>query len=283
MKSFLLLAILGLFASPADRKAPETARPDESALEYSIGPKDLLEIKVLEIPEMNGERRVSETGGINLPVLGDVQVSGLTASAARGKIESALKARYVRRATVSLVVKDFASKPVSVVGAVQRPGNLSISGRWTLLQAIAAAGGLTEKAGRKIYILRGGESGSSDPMEISTEELLRGSAATANVQILPSDVVQVPPRSAVRVFCLGEVKQPGSLEFDADDRISVLSALAKAGGLTERASYSIRIKRRDKDGRDSEQVVHYGRIVAGKEPDVLLQPDDVVVVKESFF
>jgi protein involved in polysaccharide export with SLBB domain len=120
-------------------------------------------------------------------------------------------------------------------------------------------------------------------MEISTEELLRGSAATANVQILPSDVVQVPPRSAVRVFCLGEVKQPGSLEFDADDRISVLSALAKAGGLTERASYSIRIKRRDKDGRDSEQVVHYGRIVAGKEPDVLLQPDDVVVVKESFF
>ena len=283
MKSLLLLAVLGLFAAPADKKAPEAARPDDSGVEYAIGPKDLLEIKVLEIPDMNVERRVSEAGAINLPVLGDVTVSGLTASAARGKLESALKAKYLRRATVSVVVKEFASKPVSVVGAVQRPGNLAISGRWSLLQAIAAAGGLTEKAGKKIYVRRNGENGASDTLEINTDDLLRGSAESANLQILPSDVVQVPLRSAVRVFCLGEVKQPGALEFDADDRISVLSAIAKAGGLTERASNSIRIKRRGPDGRDTEKIVHYGRIVSGKDADFLLQGDDVVVVKESFF
>ena len=78
MKSLLLLAALGLLAAPADKKSPEPARTDDSALEYAIGPKDLLEIRVLEIPDMNGERRVSETGGINLPVLGDVAVSGLS-------------------------------------------------------------------------------------------------------------------------------------------------------------------------------------------------------------
>jgi len=120
-------------------------------------------------------------------------------------------------------------------------------------------------------------------VEVSTDELLRGSAATANVQLQPSDVVQVPPRSAVRVFCLGEVKQPGALEFDADDRISVLSAIAKAGGLTDRASNSIRVKRRGPDGKDTETIVHFGRIVSGKQPDFALQADDVVVVKESFF
>jgi len=251
--------------------------------EYRVGPKDLIEIKVLELPELNVERRVSDGGTIALPMVGDFSVAGLTASEIRGQLGTLLKTKYVNRADVSVVVKDFANKPVSILGAVHRPGSLNISGRWTLLQAISAAGGVTEAAGRKIYVLRRSDNGLSDTLEVATDDLFRNASQMWNVPIYPSDVVNIPGKSMVRIFCIGEVKTPGAVEFSADDRITLLSVLAKAGGLTDRASKTIRIKRRDASGRDVETVVDYSRVLAGKDVDPTLRGDDIVVIKESFF
>ncbi len=251
--------------------------------EYRVGPRDLLEIKVLEIPELNVERRVSEGGTIALPMVGDFPVSGLTAAEIRSQLETLLKSKYVNRADVSVVIKDFANKPVTIVGAVLRPGSLNISGRWFLLQAISAAGGLTEGAGRKIYVLRKGEKGLSDTLEVSTDDLFRNATQVWNIPIYPGDIVNIPGRSMVRLYCIGEVKTPGAVEFSADDRISLLSVLAKAGGLTDRASKTIRVKRRDVAGRDVETEYSYKRILSGKDPDPALKADDVVIVKQSFF
>ena len=251
--------------------------------DYRVGPRDLLEIKVTEIPELNVERRISEGGTITLPMIGDFPVSGLTAPEVRARLEAVLREKYVNRADVSVVIKEFANKPITIVGAVQRPGALNISGRWFLLQAISAAGGLTEAAGRKIYILRKKEDGLSETLEIRTEDLIRGGAETWNIPIYPGDVVNIPARSTLRIFCIGEVKAPGAVEFSTDDRISLLSVLSKAGGLTDRASKKVRVKRRDASGRDVETVYDYKRILVGKDPDPVLKGDDVVVVKESFF
>jgi len=207
----------------------------------------------------------------------------MTAADVKGKLESLLTAKYVNRASVSVVIKEFANSPVSILGAVQRPGPLNVSGNWYLLQAISAAGGLTQQAGRVIYVLRQSPNGLSDKLEIQVDDLFRGSSSAWNIPIYPSDVVNVPARSTVKVFCLGEVKSPGALEFDSDDRISLLSVIAKAGGLSDRASNSIRIKHRGSDGKDDERVVNFRRVVAGKDPDPILARDDVVIVKESFF
>lgn len=261
---------------------PAAVAQDASG-EYRVGPKDLIEIKVLELPELNVERRVSDGGTIALPMVGDFAVSGLTASEIRGQLGALLKTKYVNRADVSVVVKDFANKPVSILGAVHRPGSLNISGRWTLLQAISAAGGVTEAAGRKIYVLRRSDNGLSDTLEVATDDLFRNASQMWNVPIYPSDVVNIPGKSAVRIFCIGEVKTPGAVEFSADDRITLLSVLAKAGGLTDRASKTIRIKRRDTSGRDVETVVDYKRVLSGKDVDPTLRADDIVVIKESFF
>lgn len=278
MRGWRHAVLVGLFAALAAR-ADDVA----STAEYRLGPRDLVEIKVLEVPELNVERRVSDRGTVALPLLGDFAVEGLTASEVRGKLETLLKEKYVNRADVSIVVKDFANKPVTVVGAVQHPGPLTISGRWFLLQAISAAGGLTETAGRKIYVLRRSDNGLTDTLEISTDDLFRNASQTWNVPIYPSDVVNVPARSTVRIFCIGEVKTPGAVEFTTDDRITLLSVLSKAGGLTDRASRTIRIKRRDASGRDAETVVDYKRILSGKDVDPALRADDVIVIKESFF
>ncbi|MGE5716447.1 MAG: polysaccharide biosynthesis/export family protein [Acidobacteriota bacterium] len=251
--------------------------------EYRVGPRDLLEIRTIEIPELNIERRVSDGGTISLPMVGDFPVSGLTAAEVRSGLETLLKSKYVNRADVSVVIKEFANKPISILGAVQHPGALNISGRWFLLQAISAAGGLTEAAGRKIYILRKGENGPSETLEVPTDDLFHGATQTWNIPIYPGDVVNIPARSTVRVFCIGEVKSPGAIELSTDDRITLLSVLAKAGGLTDKASKKIRIKRRDASGKDVEYVSNYKRILAGKDPDPILKGDDVVVVKQTFF
>jgi polysaccharide export outer membrane protein len=191
--------------------------------------------------------------------------------------------KYVNRANVSVVVREYANKPVSILGAVQKPGSLNISGRWTLLQAISAAGGLSERAGKRIYVLRRSENGLSDTLEIPTDELFQSGAPMWDIPIFPSDIVNIPGKTTVTVYCIGEVKSPGALTFDSGDRITLLSAMAKAGGLSDRASSAVRIKRKGPDGKESEIRVDYKRVLSGKEPDPTLLPDDVVVVKESFF
>jgi polysaccharide export outer membrane protein len=251
--------------------------------DYAIGPKDLLEIRVLELPELNVDRRVSDSGTLDVPLLGELPVSGMTAAEVRARIEQLVTEKYVNRANVSVVVKEFTNKPVSVLGAVQKPGTLAISGQWTLMKAITAAGGLTEKAGSKIYVLRRADNGLSDTLEINTHDLFESATPLWNIPIQPADVINVIPRSTITVFCLGEVKAPGALQFDSEDRLTLLSVIAKAGGFTDRASKSIRIKRRGADGKDVEKTADFGRILAGKDPDVPIEPNDVVVVKESCF
>ena len=84
------------------------------------------------------------------------------------------------------------------------------------------------------------------------------------------------------MYCLGQVRSPGAVSFQSTQRITVLSAIARAGGLTDRASKKLTIKRRDRSGNDVELEADYRRILAGKEPDLELQAGDIIVVKESF-
>ena len=271
----LAILLLACFSLPAAAQ--------ETPGDYAIGPKDLLDIRVLELPELSADRRVSDNGTIDLPMVGEVQVGGMTSAEVRARLEALLTARYVNRATVVVNVKEFNNKPVSVLGAVLRPGSLSISGRWTLIKAISAAGGLTERAGKRILVLRRADNGLSDTLEISTQELFQSATAVWNIPIFPADVINVVPKATFTVFCIGEVKGAGALQFDSDDRLTLLSVVAKAGGLTDRASKKIRVKRRGADGKDTEMIVDYKRILGGDDPDLEIQPNDVVVVKESFF
>ena len=275
-----------LFAQNPPAVATPAAGPvgaPEASPDYPVGPKDLLEIRVLEVPELNVERRVTDSGTIDLPMLGDFAVTGMSASQLRDRLQKMLTTKYVNRANVSVVVKEFANKPLSVLGAVQKPGPLNISGNWTLLQAISAAGGLTERAGKTIYVLRRAPNGLSDTLEVSVDELLHGASSQWDLPLQSGDIVNVEAKRVVRVFCIGAVRSPGALELDGDDRLTLLSVIAKAGGLTDKASSKIRVKRRGPDGKDSELVVNYNRVVAGKDPDLPLRGDDIVIVKESFF
>jgi polysaccharide export outer membrane protein len=271
-----------LFAVGIPSHAHAQGQSAASSAGYRVGPKDLLEIKVFEVPELNIERRVTEDGTINLPLIGEFPVSALTVTEVANRLKALLEAKYVQRASVSVQVKEFRSKPIAVLGAVRQPGNLAFSGRWTLLEAISAAGGLADAHGDIIHVLRRADNGLTDQISIAVDDLILRADPNANIPIFANDVINVMAKIDVTVFCVGEVKQPGAQSFLSTDRITVLTAIARAGGLTDRASKKIQIKRRERDGRETEFEVDYRRILSGKDADLALQGGDVLVVKESF-
>jgi polysaccharide export outer membrane protein len=250
---------------------------------YRIGPKDLIDIKVFEVPELNVERRVTDEGTISLPLVGDVPAAGLTDDELADRLKVLLESKYVQRASVSVQVKEFRSKPITLMGAVRQPGNLAFSGRWTLLEAISAAGGLADNHGDMVYVVRRAADGLTDQIAIPVDDLILRADPDANIPIFANDLINVPPRVNVTVFCLGQVNSPGAITFQSTDRITLLSTIARAGGLTDRASKKIQVKRRDRAGKETQIDADYKRILAGKDPDIDLQPGDIVFVKESFF
>jgi len=186
----------------------------------------------------------------------------------------------MQRASVSVQVVEYRSRPISVIGAVNRPGPLSFSGRWSLLEVLTAAGGLSSDHGDVIHVLRRADNGLTDQLVVAVDDLLVKGDRRVNIPIYAGDLVNVPATVDVTVFCLGEVQRPGALTFKSTERITLLTAIARAGGLTDRASKKIGIKRQ---GSNKEIIVDYKRVLAGKAEDVELQQGDVVVVKESFF
>ena len=151
------------------------------------------------------------------------------------------------------------------------------------MTAITAAGGLTERPAAGSSSCAAPTTDLSDTLEIDTDDLFQNATPLWNIPIQPADVINVVPRTSFTVFCLGEVKTPGALQFDSDDRLTLLSVIAKAGGLTDRASKTIRIKRRGPDGKDVERSWISSGSSSGKDPDLRVEPNDVIVVKESFF
>jgi polysaccharide export outer membrane protein len=250
---------------------------------YRIGPRDLLAVRVDEDAKLNGEHRVAEDGTVNLPLLGDVPVTGKTTTEISVVLKKLLEDKYMQRASVDVQVMEFRSRPIAVIGAVKQPGNLGFSGRWTLLEALTAAGGLAENHGNVVHVLRRADNGLSDQVTISLDDLMLRGDPKVNIPIFSNDLINVPGTVELTVYCLGQVNRPGALEFKSNERISVLAAIAHAGGLTDRASNKIQIKRAAGTSGPRELTVDYKKIIAGKEPDLELRQGDVLVVKESFF
>lgn len=275
-----LLALATLWASLA--AAPAAAQPTATA-GYRLGPQDLVRVEVEESATLNADARLSAAGTITLPVLGEVEAVGLTAAELAAVLEERLEADYLARATVRVEVLELKSQSVSVLGAVARPGSYGFAGEWALLDAIGAAGGLSAERGDTLHVVRRAANGLSDQVSLSLPELMGGARPELNLPLFPDDVIRVEARRQVTVYLLGEVAATGAMEFQSTDRVTLLTALARAGGLSERASPRISVQRLGADGTRFELEAHYGRILQGRDPDLPLQDGDIIVVKESFF
>lgn len=278
-RSLILLLILGLSGFYV-----LWAGTQQYSTEYRVGPKDLLEIKVFGIDELNQTVRVSEEGKISLPLLGEIEVEGLTQNGLVLKLEELLRDKYLQNPQVTIFIKEYQSKRVSILGAVSSPGPVELLGRQTLLQVISEAGGLTNEAGSEIIIIRQLSDGTSTSLKISIDDLILKGDPSLNIPLQPGDIVNVPVDKLVFIYVFGQVRNPGALEVRKSNIPTLLRAIAQAGGFSERASKGgVLIKRVDANGKETQIKVNVKDILKGKRKDIQLLEDDTVYVPETIF
>jgi polysaccharide export outer membrane protein len=283
----LAIAFTG-FAAKAQTTPQAPAQAQEArdvfVRAYRVGPGDLLELKVFEVDQLNQTVRVSEDGSITLPLLGRVVVEGLTQEGVVQKLTGLLQAKYVKNPQVTIFIKEYKNQQVAVIGAVEKAGSYELVGRKNLLQIISMAGGFAETAGNEIFILREGPDGATSTVAIDLKDLLVNGNQKLNVPIEPNDVINVPVDREIRVFVMGRVNRPGAVRAKLSEGVTLLQAIADAGGLAEGAKESaILITRKDKAGKEQKLKVNLKDIIKGKKKDVVLMEGDVVYVPESFW
>jgi polysaccharide export outer membrane protein len=249
-----------------------------SVNEYKIGAKDLLEITVFNLPELSQTVRVSEDGSVTFSLLGKVEVAGLTAQELEKKLASLLDRQYTKNARVTVFIREF--QKVAIIGAVARPGMYELVGPTTLLLAIAQAGGLTAQAMNELFVYRHGKDGKQTRIVVKLEDLMINGNQDLNIELQPKDVVNIPIDQMQNVFVYGEVRTPGAVPYLSSKRITLLQAIAQAGGTTEWAKKSgVIIKRKDKKtGKEMKIPINLKRMISGKIADIVLEEGDVVIV-----
>jgi polysaccharide export outer membrane protein len=242
-----------------------------NAADVQLGASDIVKVNVYNNSDLSLEARISETGTISYPLLGEVSVGGLTPAAASKKIADLLeKGGFIRNAQVNMIVTVMQSQQVSVLGQVNRPGRYPVDGTRAITDILALAGGVNSEAGDVITLIQN-HGGESKRKTIDLIDMVRSAGAPGNVEVLSGDVIYV--ERAPRFYIYGEVQRPGAYRLEKN--MSVLQALSVGGGLTVRGTErGVRIKRRDENGN-----VNVLRV----DQDDILKVDDVVYVRESLF
>jgi polysaccharide export outer membrane protein len=236
----------------------------------------LLDVKVFDVKELDQIVRVSDRGEAVLTFLGRIQLAGLTTADAQKLVEDRLReGHYVREPQVSIVIQEYGTQGVSILGQVGKPGVYPVLGSRTLLDVISEAGGITPLAAHEATIKRrkGGEVFTSS-LSDNPGELL-----ASNIELWPGDTVIVP--KAGIVYVIGDVGRPGGFVMENNGRVTLVQAVALAAGVNRTAAQSkARIIRRTSTGYEDTRV-DLKRILQGKTADIPLEREDIVYIPSS--
>ena len=269
---------------------------------YVLGPDDEILIRGIQVPEISNENEkmnppvlIGANGDITLPLVGRVKAGGLTVEQLETDLNSRF-AEFIKQPEISVTVTQFRSQPVSVFGAVTKPGVIQLRGPKTLYEVLSMAGGPAETAGSSLTVTRRRENGEislpeakTDPtgqfstVELNVQEILAGKNPAVNIAIKPNDVISVSEATTNMVYVVGDVQRAGAFTMAGQRNVSVLRALSQAGGLGRTAlAQKGRIIREISPGSKFTEIpVNINEILAGKAEDVELRPNDVLVVPTS--
>jgi polysaccharide biosynthesis/export protein len=280
--------------------------------DYLINPGDVIEIQVDRAPELSGMRRVSASGTIRMMYLGSIKAQGVTTDELASFIANSLSDRYLKNPRVAVTVKELNSHTFFIQGAVNRPGAYQIEGRPSLLTLIALAGGLTENYGSTAFIIReayrpkmdvpdkGDPKGSLDsqPESVAADSPSRPGDRNQEAELIKVNInglfrgdfdknMYLDPRSIVHIpqaevfFVGGEVKAPGSFMFKEGATLRQAITLAQGMKSTAASDRAI-IFREDPVTRKKQEIkVDVGKIMNGKQEDVAITANDIVIIPNS--
>jgi polysaccharide biosynthesis/export protein len=273
---FVLLACAGM-VSEDHSPAPAAGVGFGSGAAGPIGAGDLVEMSIFDTPELSGKLRVSNTGDVILPLVGTLHLQDLKAEEAQDLIrQKFVDGGFLKDPQVTLFISEYASRNVSVVGEVHKPGIYPAFGAHRLLEYLSLAEGLTPLAGTAIVITHSGHPDEPQPVKITA-----GAAPHPedNPEILPGDTIFVE-RTGV-IFVVGDVAHPGGFPMDHDGHVSILQAIALAQGTNTTASTgSAKLIRTTLQGRQ-EIPINLKKILKSKETDLAMQDNDILFVPSS--
>jgi polysaccharide export outer membrane protein len=290
----IFIVVLTAFCAAAQQPAKTATLPDSG---YVLGPDDQIVIHAMESPEISDKPiLIGTNGNITLPLIGRVKAGGLSVEQLETELNARLK-KYVKDPEISVTVVEFRSQPVSVFGAVTKPGVIQLRGRKTLYEVLSMAGGPNdEKAGSSLTVTRRRENGeiplpgaTIDPTgqfstaELNVAEILEGKNPAANIEIKPNDTISVSEANSNMIYVVGDVEHGGGFTLGGRQKLSVLRALAMAGGLgrTAKPQKARIIRSVPGEPKPQEIAVNIKQIFDGKTEDIVLLPQDVLVVPTS--
>ena len=285
-----LLLVLPLAASSAQGTSPQenplsasrssrTSVPAPPSLPISFG--DLIEVTVFDSPDLSTSLRVNQTGDVVLPLGGAVRVSGLTAAEAGAAISARLKqAQILLDPHVGVMITEYQSQGVTVMGEVRAPGVYPILANRTVLDMIALAGGLNENAGKVASVFHRGDSANVRQVRLDVSVQTPESATEGSLELEPGDTISVS-RSGV-IYVIGDVGHPGGYLVEHNDRLSVLQALSLAAGANQTASLGKSELIRKVNSERLIYQLDLKKILGGGSSDPLLADGDILYVPVSY-
>lgn len=253
------------------------AAAQDKQADYRLGAGDAIKISVFQNPDLTVETRVAESGAVSYPLIGAVQLGGLSIADAELAIASKLReGGFVQKPQVNILLVQVRGNQVSVLGMVNRPGRFPIeTGNTRVTDMLATAGGAMPSGaiggGADVVTLAGIREGKPFRKEIDIPAMFITGNTELDIPVAGGDVIYV--HRAPLFYIYGEVQRAGSYRLERN--MTVLQGLAQGGGLTIRGTErGLRIHRRGPDG---------SVIVVSPEKSDAIQADDVLYVQESFF
>lgn len=277
-------------AEPAVSSAAAAANVASAATaqNYVVAANDVLDVYIIDVPELSRSYRVEPDGKLKFPFLKALPAAGMTLEQLSAALAKGLKeAGAVSRPFITVSVKETRFSTAAITGAVNRPRVYPIFGHVRLLDLLSEAGGLTDSAGSAVQITRGETARLAAPGEptaltINLSKLLTSTDQSNNVKIYPGDTVTVP--MAEVIYVVGAVNKPGGFVLSATrESVSVLQALALAESFTSYAKkQDAMIIRRGTDNNGRREIaVNLTRVLQGKASDLVLEPNDILFIPES--
>lgn len=266
------LVLAAVVGGGAAAQAP--ALPAPAAAEQQLAAGDLVAVSVFQTPELTTEVRLDRDGDLAMPVAGTLHVAGLTAAGAAARIAQRLGENYLRHPQVTVLIREFANAPVTVLGAVRQPGVYSARNYTTLGAVLAAAGGVTSADAEQVVLTTAG--GARQELGVRS---LEAHGTGAELPLQAGETVQVVP--AATVYVGGDVLHPGAYSLPASG-LTVLSALSLAGGpLRDGRTQQARIVTHGADGAALARAVDADAILQGQMADQPLHPNDLLYIPHS--
>ena len=257
--------------APAPGSAP--ARDPGAGGDYRLGPGDSIGVQVYQSPDLSVDARVSESGVISYPLVGTIQLGGLTISEAEKKIADALRTGgFVKVPQVNIALKQVRGNQVAVLGQVSRPGRFPLETFNTRVSDMLAAAGGTTATGDDVLIVTGQRDGKPFRKVVDIPGLFLNPKSDDDILLTSGDTLFVSKAPVFYIY--GEAQRPGAYRIERG--MTVMQALAQGGGPTVRGSQNrLRLNRRDAvTGKVVETVPVLTDIV---------RADDVIYVRESIF